>query len=53
MSDTDRYREIFDYLSVPSLPSSKEPAIVFGRNDPLAARKLGDLAILGLVETRL
>lgn len=50
MSDANKYAEIFDYLSAPDLPDSPEPAIVFGRNDPRVAHKLGDLAIPGLVE---
>lgn len=39
-----KYKEIFDYLS--STESTSEPtgAIVFGRKDPLVARKLVDLS---------
>ena len=50
MADIAKYLEIFDFLSAPSLPTSQEPAIVFGRNDQLVAQKLVYLASLNLVE---
>lgn len=42
--------QIFDYLSQKNLPTNPEPAVVFGRQDPLVARAVGDLVIPGLVE---
>jgi uncharacterized SAM-binding protein YcdF (DUF218 family) len=35
--------EIYDLLSAPSLPSSPEPAVVFGRQDKRVAEATGDL----------
>lgn len=50
MSEAKKYNQIYDYLSAPDLPASAEPAVTFGRNDPIVAHKLGDLVIPGLVE---
>jgi hypothetical protein len=44
------YSQMFDYLSAPSLPSTPESTVVFGRKDPLVARAAGDLAKAGLVD---
>lgn len=43
------YGELFDFLSAPSLPTQEQPAIVFGRSDPIVAHKLVDLAADHLV----
>jgi hypothetical protein len=51
MPEIAKYTQIFDYLSSPEVPISPEPAVAFGRQDPLVAKKLGDLIIPGLVET--
>lgn len=48
--DTLRYGEMFDYLSDPLPPTEPEPAVVFGRNDPLVARAAGELAAANLAE---
>lgn len=45
----NRYAELFDYLSTPDLPQNPEPAILFGRKDPLVAKALGDLILPGLI----
>ncbi len=46
-----QYDQIFDYLSAPALPEHAESTVVFGRNDPLVAKAVGNLVIPGLVET--
>jgi|GEM_PF-662003 len=46
---TDYYVEIFDYLSAPEAPETAHPAIVFGRDDVLIARKAGELAAANLL----
>lgn len=43
------YKELFEFLSSPSLPTSEQPAIVFGRSDPIVAHKLVGLAADHLV----
>jgi hypothetical protein len=47
---SSEYSRIFDYLSMQDYPTSIEPAVVFGRKDPIVAHKLGDLVIAELVE---
>jgi uncharacterized SAM-binding protein YcdF (DUF218 family) len=49
-SDTEKYSEIFDYLSASSIPTSPEAAVVFGRADPLVAHAAGELAVASLAE---
>jgi hypothetical protein len=44
------YEEIFDYLSAPEAPESREPVVVFGRQDPIVAHAAGDLAVANLAE---
>ena len=46
-----QYYDIFEYLSAEELPTTPEPAVVFGRNDHRVAIALGDLIIPGLVTT--
>lgn len=41
--------EIYEYLSASLLPETPQPAVVFGRADPLVARAAGDLIVPGLV----
>jgi hypothetical protein len=44
------YTEIFDYLSAPEYPANAEPAVVFGRQDPLVAHTAGKLAAAELAQ---
>ena len=46
---TNRYEQLFDYLSAPELPTEAEGTIVFGRKDPKVAEAYVDLARQGLV----
>ncbi len=41
---TNRYNQLFDYLSAPEIPSEAKGAIVFGRKDPKVAEAYVDLA---------
>lgn len=49
MASADKYKQLFDYLSAPNLPTESEAAIVFGRKDSRVAHALGDLVIPNLV----
>lgn len=44
MSNANKYREMFDYLSAPQMPREQAGLLVFGRKDLLIARKVVDLS---------
>lgn len=50
MSEVKKYKEIFDYLSAPELPTSEQGALVFGRQDPRLAKTMADMHRMGLVD---
>lgn len=45
-----KYREIYDYLSAPDMPTSPEPVVVFGRQDERVAHAAGNLVLANLAE---
>ncbi|HSX29745.1 MAG TPA: hypothetical protein VLE73_04270 [Candidatus Saccharimonadales bacterium] len=49
MSNAIKYKQTFDFLSAPFLPTSPEPAVAYGRSDRLVAVALGDLIADSLV----
>lgn len=51
MNHISQITELYNFLSAPNLPERTQPAIVFGRKDPLVAYALGDLVMPGLVTT--
>jgi hypothetical protein len=50
MAYEEKYREVFDYLSAPDLPTEPEHNVVFGCQDEQVARAVGDLIIPDLVK---